>query len=91
MKINILIWIYNEKQLYFQNNNQFYTFSCTKNKFVKNEEFTTIFKNKPTISILKEDFYGNLWFEYQETLGVFIKNGNLYEDKSTLFIILQEI
>ncbi|TDD96633.1 helix-turn-helix and ligand-binding sensor domain-containing protein [Flavobacterium cellulosilyticum] len=62
--------------IYFQTNNHFYTYSASKESFVKDEKLSAIFKNIPKIKSLNEDADGNLWYVFNESLGVLMKDQN---------------
>lgn len=62
--------------IYFQTNNHFYRYSQVSNTFVKDEKYTKLFKNIPIVKTIKEDTLGNLWYNFNESLGVLIKSKN---------------
>ena len=62
--------------VYFQTDNHFYRFSEETHSFVEDKKYTNLFKDIPTVNTIKEDNSGNLWFVFQETLGVLMKQPN---------------
>ncbi|MEH6681845.1 MAG: triple tyrosine motif-containing protein [Sediminicola sp.] len=60
-------------KVYFQANNQFYTYSKTGGRFIKDDALSALFKDLPNISTMTEDSLGNLWYTFDESLGVFMK------------------
>lgn len=67
-------------KVYFQSQNQFYRYSKEQEIFFKDKQMTALFKKVPLISSIKEDSHGNLWYTYNESLGVLKKN---YANKYT--------
>jgi ligand-binding sensor domain-containing protein/DNA-binding CsgD family transcriptional regulator len=65
-----------KNNLYFQTNNHFFNFSHDKNTFIEAPAVNSIFKNTPTIKSSTEDKYGNIWYTFNESLGVLMKNKN---------------
>ena len=64
------------KKIYFQTKNHFYRFSKEQEAFFEDKKITQLFQGIPTINTLIEDAYGNLWYSYNESLGVLTKNKN---------------
>lgn len=62
--------------VYFQTDNHFYTYSSLEASFIENETLSNLFRNIPKINTLKQDSQGNLWYVYNESLGVLMKNKN---------------
>jgi hypothetical protein len=62
--------------VYFQTKNHFYKYSTNKNIFYEDKIISSLFKNIPKIKTLNEDHYGNLWYVFNESLGVLMKNKN---------------
>ncbi len=60
--------------VYFQTKNHFYKYSTNKNIFYEDKIISSLFKNIPKIKTLNEDHYGNLWYVFNESLGVLMKN-----------------
>lgn len=63
-----------DNKVYFQTNNKFYRFSREQNIFFKDNNYTTLFKNIPYIDAVREDSQGNLWYSFNESLGLLKKN-----------------
>ena len=61
--------------IYFQSNNQFYKYSNDQDIFFEYKKFSTLFQNIPVIHILTEDSQGNLWYIYDESIGVCMNDG----------------
>ncbi len=59
--------------VYFQTNNQFYSYSKRQNIFIEEKELSKLFKNIPEINALIEDSHKNLWYTFNESLGVLMK------------------
>lgn len=59
--------------VYFQTNNHFYKYSQNKKVFYEDKIVSDLFKNIPNINSLCEDNYGNLWYVFNESLGVLLK------------------
>jgi DNA-binding CsgD family transcriptional regulator/ligand-binding sensor domain-containing protein len=62
-------------KIHFESNNIFYNFSKLKNTFIEDQNLTSIFKTIPKIIEIKEDTIGNLWYFFNESIGVLIKTG----------------
>jgi DNA-binding CsgD family transcriptional regulator/ligand-binding sensor domain-containing protein len=62
--------------IYFQNKNHFYKYSKEKDVFYEDKAITALFKEIPLIRSLTEDRLGNLWYTFNESLGVLLKNKN---------------
>lgn len=61
-------------KVYFQSNNHFFRFSKDQDAFFEDKKITSLFTNIPTINTLIEDSEGNLWYAFDESLGVLKKN-----------------
>ncbi|WP_117884063.1 triple tyrosine motif-containing protein [Aureibaculum luteum] len=72
--INSLQRINNE--VYFQTNNHFYSYSKGQDRFFEDRKLSNYFKDVATINNLIEDARGNLWYVFDESLGVLMKNKN---------------
>ncbi|HSD06922.1 helix-turn-helix and ligand-binding sensor domain-containing protein [Flavobacterium sp.] len=76
-------------KIYFQSNNIFYTYSKTEGTFIEDAAMTNIFKSIPKILKLTEDTKGNIWYNYNESMGALMKVGdNKYRHVVTPFSIL---
>ncbi|RVT75727.1 regulator [Flavobacterium sufflavum] len=62
--------------IYFQTNNHFYKYSGDQDLFYEDKKISTLFKNLPKISEIKEDDNGNIWYVFKESLGALMKNKN---------------
>ena len=67
--------------VYFQTDNKFYRYSQEQDLFFKDQKVTSLFKNVPKVRSLTEDSRGDLWYIFNESLGVMTKrpDGN-YEN-----------
>ncbi len=63
-------------RIYFQTNNHFYTYSPNNESFIEDKKLGTLFKNIPKIKSLTQDTNGNLWYVFNESLGVLMKDQN---------------
>nr|WP_294925328.1 triple tyrosine motif-containing protein [uncultured Flavobacterium sp.] len=66
-------------KIYFQTNNHFYKYSTEQEVFYEDKKLSNLFKNIPIINELKEDAQSNLWYTYNESLGVLMKEKNSYK------------
>lgn len=67
-------------KIYFQTNNHFYKYSSEQEIFYEDKKLTSLFKNIPVINALSEDSQSNLWYAYDESLGVLMKQNNGYKN-----------
>ncbi|MWB95706.1 regulator [Flavobacterium sp. GA093] len=65
-----------DNNIYFQTNNHFFKYSNEQDLFYEVKKISNLFKNIPTIKALKEDSQSNLWYAYDESLGVLMKQKN---------------
>jgi ligand-binding sensor domain-containing protein/DNA-binding CsgD family transcriptional regulator len=65
-------------KIYFQTHNHFYKYSEEQDLFYEDKALTSLFKNIPTINALQEDSQSNLWYAFNESLGVLMKQNNKY-------------
>lgn len=63
-------------KIYFQTKNHFFRYSKEQGTFFEDKKITALFQGIPTINTLIEDFQGNLWYSFNESLGVLTKNAN---------------
>ncbi|CAM3083986.1 triple tyrosine motif-containing protein [Flavobacterium frigoris] len=63
-------------KIYFQTKNHFYKYSQQQGTFYEDQTISAIFKNVPLINALTEDRLGNLWYAFDESLGVLLKSTN---------------
>lgn len=62
--------------VYFQTDNHFYTYSSNKESFIEDKKLSNLFKNISKIKALNEDANRNLWYVFNESLGVLMKDQN---------------
>jgi len=67
-------------KIYFQTNNHFYKFSKEQDLFYEDQKLSALFKNIPNINALSEDSQSNLWYAFDESLGVLMKYNNQYKN-----------
>ena len=65
-----------KNKTFFQTNNHFYIYSPEDDSFLEDKEMSSLFKKNSRIRNLNEDKYGNIWYVFDESLGVLIKNKN---------------
>jgi ligand-binding sensor domain-containing protein/DNA-binding CsgD family transcriptional regulator len=65
-----------QNKVYFQTKNHFYKYSKEQESFFEDKRMTGLFSKTPLISTLIQDAYGNLWFAFNESLGVLTKSKN---------------
>lgn len=83
-KINSLQKI--DGKVIFEGNNQFYTYNKDKNEFIEEFDLSNLFKNCLPIHYVKEDILGNLWYAFDESLGVHLKDSfGSYKNSQTIF------
>lgn len=70
----------------FESSNQFYTYDKNKNQFNEELDLSNLFKNCLPIHYVKEDALGNLWYAFDESLGVHLKDSfGSYKNSQTIF------
>lgn len=62
--------------IYFQTDNHFYTYSKDLDEFIENPAMTLRFKPLPKIRMSFEDRLGNIWYVFNESIGMLQKIGN---------------
>ncbi|MNF33554.1 bacterial transduction protein [compost metagenome] len=62
--------------VYFQTNNRFYRYSQDQQVFFEDKKMSSLFKNVPKIYSLSQDSSGNIWYAFNESLGVLMKQQN---------------
>lgn len=60
--------------IYFQTSNHFYKYSQDQDLFYEDKKMSSLFKNLPNIYSLTQDSFGNIWYLFNESLGVLSKN-----------------
>lgn len=74
------------KTVYFQTNNHFYKYSQDQDVFFEDKKMSSLFKNVPKIYSLSQDSSGNIWYAFNESLGVLMKQPNgTYKNKLAPF------
>lgn len=66
-------------KIYFQSNNIFYTYSTAQGTFIEAPAITNMFKSIPKIKELVEDTNGNLWYNFNGSMGALMKVSNKYK------------
>ncbi len=61
-------------KLYAQFENIFFVYEPRKNNFMKDDNLTKLFSKTPKIASCTQDNLGNIWYVFDETIGVFKKN-----------------
>jgi DNA-binding CsgD family transcriptional regulator len=67
-------WLNNT--VYFKSGNYFYTFLPAQDLFKEDKKISAVFKDLPAIRFFNEDTTGNIWYAYNESLGLLKKIGN---------------
>lgn len=63
-------------RIYFQSANRFYIYNNLNGQFVEDIKLSDLFENIPMVNTVTMDKVGNLWYNYKESLGVFLKDAN---------------
>ncbi|WP_417942692.1 triple tyrosine motif-containing protein [Flavobacterium sp. RS13.1] len=63
-------------KVYFQTKNHFYRFSKDQDDFFEDRKMSSLFKSIPSINTLIQDFKGNLWYSFNQSLGFLEKSDN---------------
>ncbi|REG90465.1 helix-turn-helix and ligand-binding sensor domain-containing protein [Flavobacterium aquicola] len=63
-----------KNKIYFQTHNHFYRYSKEQEIFFEDKKISLLFKNMPTLNTVIEDGDENIWYCFNETLGVLQKN-----------------
>ncbi|MBC5839073.1 helix-turn-helix and ligand-binding sensor domain-containing protein [Flavobacterium muglaense] len=72
--------------VYFQTNNVFYKYSQDQDLFYKDNRMSLLFKDLPKIYATTQDALGNIWYLFNESLGVLAKqNASQYKNIVTPF------
>jgi ligand-binding sensor domain-containing protein/DNA-binding CsgD family transcriptional regulator len=67
-------------KLYFQTHNHFYKYSKEQDLFYEDQSLSKLFKNIPIIHALNQDSQSNLWYAFDESMGVLMKQHNQYKN-----------
>jgi len=63
-------------KVYFQTKNHFYRFSNDQGDFFEDRKMSSLFKSIPLINTVIQDSKGNLWYSFNQSLGVLEKSDN---------------
>jgi DNA-binding CsgD family transcriptional regulator len=63
-------------KIYFQTKNHFYRYSKEQEIFFEDRKISLLFRNTPPLNTVIEDNYENIWYCYNDVLGVLEKNKN---------------
>ncbi len=83
-KGNSSIQILNNK-IYFQTNNHFFNYNSLTNKFKEDQFMNQLFEKLPNTKWVFEDHLGNIWFTFNESIGVLKKFNGKYINKTSKF------
>ncbi|WP_323027244.1 triple tyrosine motif-containing protein [Gelidibacter japonicus] len=61
-------------KVYFESYNHLYTYSHDQREFIEDFSLSSLFENCPPLSSITQDAFGNIWYVYGESLGVFMKD-----------------
>lgn len=68
-------------KIYFQQNNRFYSYAQEIDGFIPEKKYSTIFANLPLVRHIYQDKLQNIWYVFNESLGMLRKNsGGRYEN-----------
>ena len=76
--------------VYFQNDAVFYYYSKTNNAFVANKKWSSVFREFPKISYVKQDQFKNIWIGNNQTLSFLKFKNNKFESITKPFYLLKE-
>ncbi|OYU79549.1 MAG: regulator [Flavobacterium sp. BFFFF1] len=60
-------------KVFFQTNNHFFKYSYEQELFYEDQKLSGFFRSLPKIRSLTQDAYGNLWFNFNESVGALMK------------------
>nr|WP_315230723.1 triple tyrosine motif-containing protein [uncultured Flavobacterium sp.] len=81
-----------KNKICFQVQNVFFTYNYSKQQFEKEPILSKLFHKIPKVSVIKEDAFGNLWYRYNESLGVmFFKNSQYKNEVASFANITKEL
>jgi DNA-binding CsgD family transcriptional regulator/ligand-binding sensor domain-containing protein len=60
-------------KIYFQQANKFFTYAEDQDGFIADKQFTYLFKNLPNVRAISQDKLGNIWYVFNESIGMFRK------------------
>jgi ligand-binding sensor domain-containing protein/DNA-binding CsgD family transcriptional regulator len=60
--------------IFFQTDNHFYKYSQVEKSFYEDKLLTKLFQNIPKVNFISEDNAGNIWYIFNKSLGVLMKN-----------------
>lgn len=67
-------------KIYFQTHNHFFRYSTEQVLFYEDKHLSDLFKNIPVINALSEDSQSNLWYAFDESIGVLMKDKGKYNN-----------
>lgn len=67
-------------KIYFQTNNHFYRYSKEQDLFYEDKNISKLFKDIPFIKALSQDSQSNIWYAFDESMGVLMKRNNQYKN-----------
>jgi DNA-binding CsgD family transcriptional regulator/ligand-binding sensor domain-containing protein len=65
-------------EVYFQSKNHFFKYSPEQDLFIENRQLSSLFKKLPTVRLVTEDRLGNLWYVFNESMGMLKKEDNRF-------------
>ncbi|MEO8255478.1 MAG: triple tyrosine motif-containing protein, partial [Flavobacterium sp.] len=72
-------------KIYFQTKNHFFTYAKDQEVFFEDSKISSLFSKMPTLDTVIEDKLGNIWYSYDEVLGVFELKNNRYIKNQSIF------
>jgi len=63
-------------KIYFQSGNQFYTYALDVDGFMPENNYSSLFKTLPAVRFIEQDKLGNLWYVFNESMGLLLKRPN---------------
>lgn len=72
-------------EITFQSANRIFSFNDLEQSFTEIRKLSALFQKNPPVKMINEDQFGNLWFAYNEKLGLYKRDGDGYVKVSTAF------
>ncbi|MGK4569378.1 triple tyrosine motif-containing protein [Flavobacterium sp. 3HN19-14] len=63
-------------KVYFQTDNHFFIYLKEQEVFYEDKKVTALFKNLPRVRSINEDAFGNIWYIFEESIGMLMKDAN---------------